>query len=129
MPVDELRDRLETALGSGYCIGRELGGGGMSRVFVAEDVRLRRRIVAKVLSPELAAGISAERFEREIQLAAALQQANIVPLTPETLRDDDRARASHARPPPHWDYPKRGRGSHCRRWQSYRRNRSIGRQR
>ena len=80
MPDDELRDRLESALGSGFCIERELGGGGMSRVFVAEDVRLRRRIVAKVLSPELAAGISAERFEREIQLAAALQQANIVPL-------------------------------------------------
>ena len=80
MPDDELRDQLESALGSAYCIERELGGGGMSRVFVAEEVRLRRRIVAKVLSAELAAGISAERFEREIQLAAGLQQANIVPL-------------------------------------------------
>ena len=79
MPVDELRDRLESAPGSGYCNERELGGGGMSRVFVAQDVRLRRRIVAKVLSPELAAGISAERLDREIPLAAALQQANIVP--------------------------------------------------
>ena len=80
MSADELRDRLAVALGSSYAIERELGGGGMSRVFLAEDVRLHRRIVAKVLSPELAAGISAERFEREIQLAAGLQQANIVPL-------------------------------------------------
>ena len=52
----------------------------MSRVFVASELRLGRLVVVKVLSPELAAGISAERFEREIQLAASLQQANIVPI-------------------------------------------------
>jgi eukaryotic-like serine/threonine-protein kinase len=50
----------------------------MSRVFVAEETRLRRKVVVKVLSPELAQGISVERFEREIQTVAALQQANIV---------------------------------------------------
>src|SRR6516162_1847669 len=52
----------------------------MSRVFVAEETRLKRKVVVKVLSPELAQGISVERFEREIQTVAALQHANIVPV-------------------------------------------------
>src|SRR5215216_5565536 len=52
----------------------------MSRVFLAEEHRLKRKVVVKVLSPELAQGISAERFEREIEMAASLQQANIVPV-------------------------------------------------
>ncbi|HEX3865953.1 MAG TPA: protein kinase, partial [Gemmatimonadaceae bacterium] len=52
----------------------------MSRVFVATEAGLGRRIVIKMLAPELAAGLSAERFEREIKLAASLQQANIVPV-------------------------------------------------
>jgi tetratricopeptide (TPR) repeat protein/tRNA A-37 threonylcarbamoyl transferase component Bud32 len=75
-----LQDQLSASLSGAYTIERELGGGGMSRVFLAEESRLRRRVVVKVLSPELAAGISAERFEREIQLAASLMQANIVPV-------------------------------------------------
>ena len=79
MPSD-LRAQLESSLGGSYRLERELGGGGMSRVFVAEESRLRRKVVVKVLSPELAAGLSAERFERELQLAASLQQANIVPV-------------------------------------------------
>jgi len=78
--VTELRDRLQSALGSSYRIERELGGGGMSRVFLAQEVRLGRQVVVKVLPPELAAGVSAERFEREIRLAAALQHPHIVPL-------------------------------------------------
>ncbi|HEY4219119.1 MAG TPA: protein kinase [Gemmatimonadaceae bacterium] len=76
----DLRHQLQQTLGSTYTLERELGGGGMSRVFVAEETRLGRRVVVKVLTPELTAGISAERFEREIRLAASLQQANIVPL-------------------------------------------------
>ena len=52
----------------------------MSRVFVALERRLGRQVVVKVLAPELAAAMSAERFEREIQLSASLQQANIVPI-------------------------------------------------
>lgn len=76
----ELRDQLQTALSGSYTLERELGGGGMSRVFIAEETRLGRRVVVKVLSSELAAGVSAERFEREIRFAAQLQQANIVPL-------------------------------------------------
>ena len=78
--TSDLRDRLQSALGANYLLERELGGGGMSRVFVADEMRLRRKVVVKVLSPELAAGLSAERFERELQLAASLQQANIVPV-------------------------------------------------
>ena len=52
----------------------------MSRVFVAEELRLQRKVVVKVLSPDLAQGISVDRFEREIRTVAALQQANIVPV-------------------------------------------------
>jgi tRNA A-37 threonylcarbamoyl transferase component Bud32 len=76
----DLRDQLQASLGSAYTIERELGGGGMSRVFLAEETRFHRKVVIKVLAPELAAGLSAERFEREIMVAARLQQANIVPL-------------------------------------------------
>ena len=79
MPAD-LRSQLQATLGSAYTLERELSGGGMSRVFVATETRLRRAVVVKVLSTESAAGVSADRFEREIQLAASLQQANIVPL-------------------------------------------------
>ncbi len=75
-----LQNQLQHTLGDAYRLERELGGGGMSRVFVAEEVRLERKVVVKVLSPELAEGLSAERFEREIRTAAALQQANIVPI-------------------------------------------------
>ena len=78
--TDDLRARLDAALGAAYTIERELGGGGMSRVFLAEETRLGRRVVVKLLSPELGAGVSAERFEREIQLAARLQHPHIVPL-------------------------------------------------
>ncbi len=72
--------QLQLTLGDAYRLERELGGGGMSRVFVAEELRLERKVVVKVLSPELAEGLSAERFEREIRTVAALQQANIVPV-------------------------------------------------
>ena len=75
-----LHDQLQAALGNAYRIERELAGGGMSRVFVATEVALGRPVVVKVLHPELAADVTAERFAREIQLAARLQQANIVPL-------------------------------------------------
>ena len=76
----DLRDQLQAHLGDAFRIERELGGGGMSRVFLATEVRLARSVAIKVLSPELAQGLNAERFEREILMAASLQQANIVPL-------------------------------------------------
>ena len=78
--MPHLREQLETALGPAYRFERELGGGGMSRVFVAEEVALGRRVVVKMLAPDLAAGVSGERFRREVQLAARLQHPHIVPL-------------------------------------------------
>ncbi|MEO7501735.1 MAG: serine/threonine-protein kinase, partial [Gemmatimonadaceae bacterium] len=76
----ELRDRLQSTLGSAYSVERELGGGGMSRVFLAREVSLGRNVVVKVLSGDLAAGLSVERFAREVRLAASLQHPNIVPV-------------------------------------------------
>src|ERR1043166_5052383 len=76
----DLRDQLQAALGSNFTIERELGGGGMSRVLVALAHALDRRVVVKVLPPEMAAGVSVERFKREIMLAARLQHPHIVPL-------------------------------------------------
>jgi len=76
----ELREQVQVHLGNAYTIERELGGGGMSRVFLAQDVRLERTVVVKVLPPQLAAGVSVDRFEREIHLAAKLQHPHIVPL-------------------------------------------------
>ena len=78
--VTELQTRLQEVLGSSYRLERELGGGGMSRVFLAEEVDLARKVVVKVLPPDMAAGLNAERFKREIQLAASLQHPHIVPL-------------------------------------------------
>ena len=75
-----LIDDLKAALGSSYSIERELGGGGMSRVFVGDELALGRKVAIKVLLPELAAGVSADRFNREIKLAAQLQHPNIVPV-------------------------------------------------
>ena len=78
--TSDLRATLQHALGDAYRVGPELGGGGMSRVFVATDSALGREVVVKVLAPELAAGVDAERFQRETQLAARLQHSYIVPL-------------------------------------------------
>ena len=75
----DFQSRLQATLDT-YTIERELGGGGMSRVFVATERALGRRVVIKVLSPSVAADLSSRRFTREIRLAASLQQANIVPV-------------------------------------------------
>jgi len=58
--------RLGGVLGAGFRIERELGGGGMSRVFLAEDLSLGRKVVVKVLPPEMAASVNQDRFRREI---------------------------------------------------------------
>ena len=76
----DLRDQLQTTLGTSYTLERELTGGGMARVFVATETALGRQVVVKVLSPELAQGVSVERFKREIQVAAQLQHPHIVPV-------------------------------------------------
>ena len=76
----DLRAYLDAALGDVYTIERELGGGGMSRVFLARERALGRTVVIKVLLPALAAGLRAERFAREVRVAAVLQHPNVVPL-------------------------------------------------
>jgi serine/threonine-protein kinase len=78
--MSDLAERLQVQLGAEYLIQRELGGGGMSRVFLARETALARDVVIKVLPPDLAATVSAERFRREIMLAAALNHPNIVPV-------------------------------------------------
>jgi serine/threonine-protein kinase len=72
-------ERLRRGLGEQYDVEGELGAG-MSRVFLATERALGRRVVLKVLSPELAGDVAAERFRREIQLVATLQHPHIVPL-------------------------------------------------
>ena len=71
---------LQAALADRYVVQRELGRGGMATVFLAADVKHRRPVALKVLHPELAAAIGAERFLREIEIAARLQHPHILPL-------------------------------------------------
>jgi serine/threonine-protein kinase len=78
--MTEFEQKLRETLSNAYEIERELGGGGMSRVFVATDRVLGRKIVIKLLSPELIADVNRGRFRREIQVAAQLQHPHIVPL-------------------------------------------------
>ena len=78
--MTDLRDILESEISGSYTVERELGGGGMSRVFLATEKLLDRQVVIKLLPEDLAAGINAERFRREIQLAAKLQHPHIVPV-------------------------------------------------
>ena len=78
--LTEFQRQVQDAIGPSYLILSELGGGGMSRVFLAEEVQVGRKVVIKVLPPEISAAVSVERFEREIRLAARLQHPHIVPL-------------------------------------------------
>jgi serine/threonine-protein kinase len=75
-----LLERLNEAVGTDYSIERELGGGGMSRVFIATEIRLGRKVVIKTLPQALPHSVSVERFRREIQVAARLQNSHIVPV-------------------------------------------------
>ncbi len=76
----ELLERLQSALGDRYNLTREVGAGGMATVYLAHDVRHDRRVALKLLRPELAAVIGAERFLAEIRLTANLQHPHILPL-------------------------------------------------
>ena len=76
----DVRTRLEHALGVAYTIDRELAGGGMSHVYVAEERAFGRLVVVKALREDLTEGASAARFKREISVAAKLQHPHIVPL-------------------------------------------------
>jgi len=78
--MSDLRELLQSSLGAGYRLSRELGGGGMAKVYVADDPALRRRVVVKLLAPDLAAGVNVDRFRREIQVAISLHHPRIVPV-------------------------------------------------
>ena len=73
-------DRLKAALADRYVVKREIGRGGMATVFLAEDLKHERRVAIKVIDDELAATLGAERFLREIRLAAQLTHPHILPL-------------------------------------------------
>ena len=78
--MSDAATRLSTALADRYRIERELGQGGMATVYLAEDLKHRRKVAVKVLKPELAAVLGAERFVQEITTTAALQHPHILPL-------------------------------------------------
>lgn len=78
--MTEFSARLKESLSSRYRIERELGRGGMAIVFLAHDIKHRRPVALKVLRPELAAAVGAERFLREIEVASRLVHPNILPL-------------------------------------------------
>ena len=75
--------KLARALAPSYRVEREIGAGGMATVYLAEDLKHGRKVAVKVLKPELAVAIGAERFLAEIKTTAALQRADVVlPRTP-----------------------------------------------
>ncbi len=78
--MPELLDQLTVALAERYRIERELGVGGMAIVYLAHDIRHNRQVALKVIKPELAASVGAQRFLREIQVTANLQHPHILPL-------------------------------------------------
>ena len=78
--MDDLAARLAQQFETTHAIQFEITGAGMSRVFVAEEKALNRKVVIKVLSPQLAAAVSVERFQREIMVLAGLNHPNVVPV-------------------------------------------------
>jgi serine/threonine-protein kinase len=78
--MSTIPDRLTAALSDRYTIERELGQGGMATVYLAHDLKHARQVAIKVLKPELAAVLGAERFVVEIRTTAALQHPHILPL-------------------------------------------------
>ncbi len=80
IPETHLTDRLSAAVADRYRIERELGSGGMATVYLAQDLKHDRKVALKVLKPELAAVLGAERFVVEIKTTAALQHPQILPL-------------------------------------------------
>jgi serine/threonine-protein kinase len=91
-------DALTAALADRYRIERELGQGGMATVYLAEDLRHRRKVAIKVLRPDLAASIGAGRFLREIQIAAQLQHPHILGLIDSGVAVDGQQSTVDGRP-------------------------------
>ncbi|HWC74033.1 MAG TPA: serine/threonine-protein kinase, partial [Gemmatimonadales bacterium] len=84
----DLLARLQAAVGDAYQIERELGGGGMSRLFLATESSLRRQVVIKLLPPDYASEVSEKRFRQEIEVAAHLQHTNILTVLTAGAKDD-----------------------------------------
>jgi tetratricopeptide (TPR) repeat protein/tRNA A-37 threonylcarbamoyl transferase component Bud32 len=78
--MTDVLDRLRAALADRYAIEREIGSGGMATVYLAEDLKLHRKVAVKVLKPDLAAALGPERFLQEIEIAAQLHHPHILPL-------------------------------------------------
>ena len=78
--MSDITSRLSAALAHRYRIERRLGEGGMATVFLAEDLKHKRKVALKVLRAELAAVLGAERFVQEITTTASLQHPHILPL-------------------------------------------------
>lgn len=78
--ADTLQDQLQAVLGDSYSVERELAPGGMSRLFLATERALHRKVVVKLLPPELASELSAQRFQREMLVTAKLQHPHILPV-------------------------------------------------
>ncbi|MBI3983597.1 MAG: protein kinase, partial [Gemmatimonadetes bacterium] len=85
--MTDATDRLSAALAARYRVERELGAGGMATVYLAQDLKHDRKVALKVLKPELAAVLGAERFVVEIKTTASLQHPHIL-----TLFDSGRGR-------------------------------------
>src|SRR5258705_12366227 len=85
--MNDSLQRLTAALADRYRIERELGSGGMATVYLAQDIKHDRRVAVKVLRPELAAVIGADRFLAEIKTTANLQHPHILPLFDSGIAD------------------------------------------
>ena len=78
--MSDLFERIRPALADRYVVEREIGRGGMATVFLAEDLKHGRKVAIKVLHPDLAATVGADRFLREIEIVAGLNHPHILTL-------------------------------------------------
>ncbi|HEX9564048.1 MAG TPA: serine/threonine-protein kinase [Gemmatimonadaceae bacterium] len=85
--MTDLLSALQLALGDAFRVEAEIPGGGMSRVFLATEASLNRKVVIKVLPPEFTSEVSAARFKQEMEFAARLQHPNILPVLSAGVRD------------------------------------------
>ena len=86
--MNELLNRIQSALGDAYAVETELPAGGMSRIFLALEASLNRKVVVKVLPPEFSSEVSAARFRQEVELLARLQHPHILPILATGSRGD-----------------------------------------
>src|ERR671917_592849 len=86
--MSDIPERLVAALSDRYVLEREIGAGGMATVYLARDLRHKRRVALKVVRPELSGSEGGQRFLREIEFAARLQHPHILPVFDSGLVDD-----------------------------------------